>query len=83
MSILRESGRQQRLCCDTCGHEGDEFDQARFGQMIEAAKEDGWLIERGMSGFVHACPDCTKPRSTALEDARRKFSNHASRLLYK
>ncbi len=76
MTILRESGRQQRVCCDECGAEHDEFDQSEFGRMIEAAKAEGWqIVKVGDLGWRHTCPDCIE---TPLERAKRLFGSPAT-----
>ena len=69
MSILREAGRQQRLCCDDCGAEGDEFDSGNFGRMIEAAKSDGWQITQVGGVWTHKCCECPTVTETSLGQA--------------
>lgn len=73
MSILREAGRAQRICCDSCGDEQPEFDQGDFGRMVAAAKDDGWQIKLVEGTWEHLCSDCATPVSSALAKAQALF----------
>lgn len=59
MTIERR-GRNQYLACD-CGEETYEFDRDDFGDMIAAARRDGWQIDNERGEWVHRCPDCKLP----------------------
>lgn len=71
MTIERR-GSNQILVCD-CGEEHEEFHRADFGEMIAAAKRDGWQIVQERGEWVHRCPTCRDEPETPLQRAQRMF----------
>lgn len=89
MTIVREAGRMQRVCCNVCGDEHpDEYDQANFGAMIAQAKEDGWEVKLEAGDWVHHCPEhagisggTASPRKPREPRAKRTSKLEAQRKL--
>ena len=74
MSILKESGGMQRVCCDDCGAEHDsEFHERQFMTMIEAVKEDGWKVRLEDGEWHHYCDEPTCDTASAAPKAARQL----------
>lgn len=60
--------------CDECGDLlGSDFNDDAFQDMIENAKDDGWVItwDDTLGQWTHTCPTCAGSSESRLERARR------------
>lgn len=60
MTVRKSAGRKRRLCCDhpKCGAQfGPSFDRDRIGQIVNAARQNGWRARQDSLGiWRHDCP---------------------------
>lgn len=78
MSITR-IGSERWLSCDECGDDQDgQYENADFKQMVDDAKNAGWLIRKNGSDYEHFCRCCG---TSAPPLAQKKKSSWSHGLL--
>lgn len=60
MAILNE-GRKVIVDCDSCSAQfSGEIDED-FGEVLAAARREGWKVARIDDQWLHGCPKCGRP----------------------
>ena len=70
--MIERNGDERTLACDDCQEVFATFDKDDFASLIREARENGWEIQNGRSGWTHRCGDC-RHNDSRLAQAQRKF----------
>ena len=60
MAILRE-GRKIIVDCDSCPEQFHGEIDEDFGDVLAAARREGWHVARVADEWLHGCPKCGRP----------------------